>query len=616
MTTELMKNTIQADYAGGPARSEIPKPDGIRETIESIIVAFILAFVFRAFVVEAFVIPTGSMAPGLYGMHGEYRCESCGYPFAYGIRDTARLPDGRMSLGTLGIEDGFTVQCPNCGWANTDSKLNASPETKVVADSGDRILVLKWPYDIGGELLGPKRWDVVVFKDPQDGETNFIKRLLGLPGEVLEIINGDIYAAPIEDVPPDIIEALSHPPEPPPGGRPSHRRLTQAQQEELAKVLEIQRKTSVAQESLWMIHYDHDYIPDPNRQLGDRYYPRWRLSSPQNSASNTQDRSETAWDTSTPRVRFQPTDDREHWIELAGKPIQDTYGYNSVLRGNPRQSPCNVGDVRLRFVLFAQAPSDQTPLSDQQVTLLLKKGADRFLATISADGTVQLDRTGKDGIRIPLQTADIDPLQPGKPLTIEFSNVDYRVALRVDDTEVVATDDDQYKPNILSYVRGHDRDGQSIEAAIAIGAQGLPVEIRHLTVYRDVFYRSSNVNLDNASSVSPRAASYELRGAALSPQYAGYPGWGTTSNPILLRADPPDYFCCGDNSPQSKDSRLWLDVCPTLEARQGGHTYQYGTVPGDQLIGRAFFVYWPSGLRFSQETPAVIPNPGRMRIIR
>ena len=79
---------------------------------------------------------------------------------------------------------------------------------------------------------------------------------------------------------------------------------------------------------------------------------------------------------------------------------------------------------------------------------------------------------------------------------------------------------------------------------------------------------------------------------------------------VKLRAD---FFCCGDNSPQSKDGRLWVDVSPMLK-NEG--RYQYGTVPGNQLIGRAFFVYWPSGLRFSQETLAIIPNVGRMRMIR
>jgi hypothetical protein len=143
------------------------------------------------------------------------------------------------------------------------------------------------------------------------------------------------------------------------------------------------------------------------------------------------------------------------------------------------------------------------------------------------------------------------------------------------------------------------------KAEVAVGARNLPLEIRHLTVHRDVFYRSSDVLLDRGNPLKNK-----------SNDYAGYPGWGTAGNPILLREDPANYFCCGDNSPQSKDSRLWWEVCPMLEARQGDEAYRYGTVPGDQMIGRAFFVYWPGGLRFLKETPAVIPNVGRMRIIR
>src|SRR5688572_10989508 len=52
-----------------------------RDTIESILIAFILAFIFRAFVVEAFVIPTGSMAPTLLGAHARVTCADCGYQF-------------------------------------------------------------------------------------------------------------------------------------------------------------------------------------------------------------------------------------------------------------------------------------------------------------------------------------------------------------------------------------------------------------------------------------------------------------------------------------------------------------------------------------------------------
>ena len=56
----------------------------MRETIESIALAVILAFLFRAFVAEAFVIPTGSMAPTLMGQHKDVQCPECGYWYQAG----------------------------------------------------------------------------------------------------------------------------------------------------------------------------------------------------------------------------------------------------------------------------------------------------------------------------------------------------------------------------------------------------------------------------------------------------------------------------------------------------------------------------------------------------
>src|SRR5881628_2293613 len=63
---------------GGSTASE---SSSVKETIESILIAFILAFIFRAFVVEAFVIPTGSMATTLLGAHMRFTCRECGYVF-------------------------------------------------------------------------------------------------------------------------------------------------------------------------------------------------------------------------------------------------------------------------------------------------------------------------------------------------------------------------------------------------------------------------------------------------------------------------------------------------------------------------------------------------------
>src|SRR5215813_4866129 len=53
----------------------------LRETIESVAIAFILAFLFRTFEAEAFVIPTGSMAPTLQGRHKDVDCPQCGYHY-------------------------------------------------------------------------------------------------------------------------------------------------------------------------------------------------------------------------------------------------------------------------------------------------------------------------------------------------------------------------------------------------------------------------------------------------------------------------------------------------------------------------------------------------------
>ena len=84
-----------------------------RETIESIAIAVILAFLFRAFVAEAFVIPTGSMAPTLMGQHKDVQCPECGFWYQAGASieienqandqrmfESGRLASRRMVVGT------------------------------------------------------------------------------------------------------------------------------------------------------------------------------------------------------------------------------------------------------------------------------------------------------------------------------------------------------------------------------------------------------------------------------------------------------------------------------------------------------------------------------------
>jgi len=72
---------------------------------------------------------------------------------------------------------------------------------------GDRLFVTKYSYGyskhsfpfsppfFNGRLLQskPKRGDVVVFKTPSDNRTDYIKRLIGLPGDQIQFIESNLY---------------------------------------------------------------------------------------------------------------------------------------------------------------------------------------------------------------------------------------------------------------------------------------------------------------------------------------------------------------------------------------------------------------------------------------
>lgn len=58
-------------------------------------------------------------------------------------------------------------------------------------EPGDRVLVLKFWYSL--PKVDPKRGQIVVFKYPVDPKRDFVKRLIGLPGDTIEMEDGRVF---------------------------------------------------------------------------------------------------------------------------------------------------------------------------------------------------------------------------------------------------------------------------------------------------------------------------------------------------------------------------------------------------------------------------------------
>ena len=124
----------------------------------------------RPFCCEAFVIPTNAMAPTLLGHHYVGKCVACDAP-AY------------CSPGPPGMDYAPRPERPVLMICGNFHATMTTPGREVFG--GDRIMVAKW--------LKPRRWDLVVFRYPEDPSTNYVKRLVGLPGETVVIQQGKVW---------------------------------------------------------------------------------------------------------------------------------------------------------------------------------------------------------------------------------------------------------------------------------------------------------------------------------------------------------------------------------------------------------------------------------------
>ncbi|HRA88637.1 MAG TPA: signal peptidase I [Planctomycetaceae bacterium] len=577
----------------------------LRGAIDLAICFIIVVILLRTFILEGYLISTGSMAPGLLGFHRRIACPSCGCDFAFGVSfddsvdssaPTITEPEGSRRYAT----------CPNCGQINID--VSGVPNSH-----GDQLLVQKHVYD----FRLPRRWEVVVFRNPSSPNEAYVKRVVGLPGDRIQIRNGDVFI----------------------NGKLARKDFRQ----QLAMRIPVCNLHNLAADDDWQMPWELDegWTAD-NGALVCATEPRDAATTADSTAEDSaaqDDAPETQWIhfrnwrwfgghqlAETPLVKSESLADwaalRERYNEMPVtwssrldfdetrqvlrcegvmpdglqqdllrqatcesfrsaiyrlaalshlSPVTDRYGYNAMV-SSPEYV---VSDLMLRTRLtWTSAPDAikaMIPVGNQIFGVRIQPGSTE-VELIDIDERTVL-RTGRFQPTTPSQS-------PGGTnsgeLVLEVSNIDQQVIvaingepcfdpLEVDDLE---RHSDSLQANIPP-VPGEKPDAETAaKIAIqaeqqrrwAVGVTGGIVRVEDLEMFRDVFYTPGR------------------RRNAIETEYAVPDGC---------------YFVQGDNSPVSSDSRNWANPC----------------VPHRLLVGRPFLVHLPS-------RPAVLEFGGARRMIR
>lgn len=647
----VVKTTSRRDTAPASEAADKPrhKVDGARDGIEAIVIAFILAFLFRTFEAEAFVIPTGSMAPGLMGQHHDLYCDQCGYRYQVNTSENddraaseyygamSQMQDERsqaLSSGNVARAKSLEIDmaraqeiyanrrtvegtCPVCRYTMNFANRK---EGKYQAFSGDRLIVTKFPYEFGE----PKRFDVAVFKYPLGPSENYIKRIVGLPNEDIRIFHGDLFTRPA-------------------GSKGA---------------MAIARKPNDKLLSIAQVVHDNDFVVDPDGApdalLAAGWPARWQggewgdfgaglkfepgpqgwkseesgrafTFSPQDSGTN-QDTwlryqhivpSTEVWNT------FERTKQLPSEAQVPRRPelITDFCAYNTNLDANDVSGRSRLADDKravglgLHWVgdLMLECELDVKQIDGDAaaVTLELVEGSvvDASGERVPCRFQCRIDLKSGEAtlsvIGVPDGTWDAKPRVaktsvrgPGN-YELRFSNFDDELRLWVDGSLVTFDEPTSYQ---FQTADPRDRNNRPTEADLApVGIQvtGATATVDHLRVKRDIYYIATRGTTGNVLEdyeenellvVNPSEKTQ--RETMSDPRY-----WGQFDKlqEVEFTTGPDDFLPLGDNSPHSADGRLW-----------GADPF----VPRRLLIGEAMFIYWPHSWFFP------VPNVRDMGFVK
>jgi len=491
--------------------------------------------------------------------------------------------------------------------------------------SGDRVLVGKFLYDT--DVVPPSRYDVVVFKYPvapvENGTPkNYIKRLLGLPGELIAIFLGRIYSfqhtgtgAPEGITEEEWLKLTSVFRKEQDNGRfegiseEEYRKLPDASKLDPLKLWEHLPKDDETAQKLWSLSkqaesqgkkgafqilrkspkvmlalsrpvFDNDHQA---KDLVGVLPERWEAGGGW-LADNAKGFKTTGAGKTEEWLRYRhilrPMDwpgkndlERDARIkEIKGRQhapqlITDMLGYNTYEPHSPMTSGSNwVGDLMLSCKLSVLEPKGEFWLE-------LSKGVDRFQARFDlATGVCSLYRLSEHQTKTVLENGQNQQLPDWRLLAsaptrvkakgdylIRFANYDQRLTVWVD-RDLPFEDGKEYPPPAKLGPDPTEGSANNDLQPASLGSVGAAVAVHNLKLWRDTYYTDS-----------------DARPAVVADDWKYPAKWDGLRNPNARTyyVYPGHYLCLGDNSPESSDSRFW------------------GLVPQRLMLGRALLVYFP-----------------------
>ena len=562
--------------------------DWLRGLVE-LALLFLMAVMFlRAFLMEGYLISTGSMAPGLLGLHKRVACPSCQYEFAFGVS----FDDSVSNEQAIRLSRDF-ASCPNCGQSNI-------AVANVPANHGDQLLVHKGVFD----FRSPRRWEPVVFRNPADPGEAYVKRVVALPGETIQVVNGDLSI----------------------NGEIARKNL------EMAREFRIPVFDSAfpANAADWRMPWQpigdwtaeggvlkcsksgsYDGHDDGTTSANRLRLRNWRWSGGTHVVETplADDEALQDWKTCVQKFQDRPVswltklqfDDERRVLSLHGvlpqemqdqliadatsesfrravyrlaalshlSPVTDRYGYNSTVG----MGEFPVSDLFVEFQLEWQttAPVIEVAVPVENRVLRLRVDVGKSVASLSEDG---IDRvlSQESGV------AELTAAERSKTLRVEVTNFDHRVVCAVNGAQILEPIDLPLNTSENNRGDGFDVVERARQTAKFVNQQSQweiqldgQCTVGSLKLFRDVYYT---------------------------------PGRGRNAIEAPLKVAADSYFVQGDNSPVSSDSRNWEQPC----------------VPHNLLIGKPFVVHLPSRPgKLSVggwELPIRIPDFQRIRYIR